>query len=154
VRQLKLLARLFSPRPRAERADHLETGDWGEREAEKLLKSKGCRILGRNLRVGRRDEIDIVARDGEHLVFVEVKTRKNTDFGSPASAVDRRKKYALSRAAVRYIKRLRAPPVYVRFDVVEVVGTVHEGVKSIRHLPNAFPLASSFRLPQRDQSGK
>jgi putative endonuclease len=151
---IKLLARLFSPRPNVGRADHLETGDWGEREAGKLLQSKGFRILGRNVRVGRRDEIDIVARDGEHLVFVEVKTRKNTDFGSPASAVDRKKKYTLSRAAVRYIKRLRAPPVYVRFDVVEVVGNVRAGVESIRHLPNAFPLLSSFRVPQRGHSGK
>lgn len=151
---MKFLSRLFSSRVRPGRAEHLETGDWGEGEAAKLLKSKGCRILGRNVRVGRRDEIDIVARDGKHLVFVEVKTRKNTDFGSPASAVDRKKKYALSRAAVRYIKSLRAPPVYVRFDVVEVVGTVRDGMESIRHLPNAFPLASPFRVPRQGYSGK
>ena len=137
-----------------DRPEHLETGTWGEKEAEKFLKSKGHKILGRNIRVGRRDEIDLIVREGEHLVFVEVKTRRDADFGAPATAVDRRKRFALSRAAIRYIRKLPRPPAYVRFDIVEVVGTVHRGVESIQHLPNAFPLSSPYRVPILGQSGK
>lgn len=63
--------------------ENLETGEWGEKQAERMLKRKGYRILGRRVRVGTRDEIDLVARDGATLVFVEVKTRKSEDLAGP-----------------------------------------------------------------------
>ena len=94
-----------------------DTGRWGEQQAEEMLRRKGYRILGRRLRIGLRDEIDLVARDGEILVFVEVKTRRREDFGRPLDSVDRRKRQVLSRAAVRYLRRLKYPPVCFRFDV-------------------------------------
>ena len=86
---------------------NLAAGLWGEEQAAKFLEGRGYRILGRRVRVGRRDEIDLVARAGETLVFVEVKTRRGEDFGRPAEAVDRDKRRALSRAAIRYLRRLR-----------------------------------------------
>jgi len=100
------------------------------------------------VRIGKRDELDLVARDGEVLVFVEVKTRKSERFGRPVSSVDRAKRHTLSRAAVRYIKRLKDPHVYFRFDVVEVVGEIDApDPPVIRHIENAFPLDSRYSLP-------
>lgn len=128
-------------------AEHLETGKWGEKQAEQYLRGKGYRILGRRVRVGRRDEIDLVARHGNALAFVEVKTRASERFGRPLNEVDRKKRLVLSRAAVRYLKKLKRPPVYFRFDVVEVVGRVGDEHPHVRHIENAFTLDSRYSLP-------
>jgi putative endonuclease len=134
-------------RQKEEMPQHLRTGEWGERLAEAELKKMGYRILGRRVRVGRRDELDLIARDGEILVFVEVKTRRNTDYGRPGDAVNRAKRTACSRAAIRYIKRLRKRPEYFRFDVVEVIGLQGAPPREIRHIKNAFPLEGRYRPP-------
>ena len=128
-------------------ARHLETGKWGEKVAADFLKQKGYKLLGSRLHIGRRDELDLVARDGEVLVFVEVKTRAGEDFGRPASAVDRHKRHTLSRAAVRYLKKLKNPRVYFRFDIVEVIGRMDADTPpTVRHIENAFPLDSRYRI--------
>ena len=129
------------------RAAHLVTGVWGERQAAAALKKKGYRLLGRRVRMGRRDEIDLVARDGSILVFVEVKTRAEEAFGRPVSAVDRRKRRAVSRAAVRYLRALRSQPEAFRFDVVEVIGSPGGRDPVIRHIPNAFALDRRYDVP-------
>ena len=126
---------------------HLRTGVWGETQAERLLKAKGYRILGRRVRVTARDELDLVARDGDVVVFVEVKTRKTEAFGAPLAAVDRAKRHTVSRAAVRYLQRVKFPKVYIRFDVVEVIGTEDEDNPVVRHIENAFTLDPHYRLP-------
>jgi putative endonuclease len=131
----------------ADAPDHLETGEWGERQAADFLSQQGYRILGRRVRVGRRGELDLVVRDDEVLVFVEVKTRKGESFGRPATAVDRRKRKALSRAAVEYLRQLRFPPAYFRFDVVEVLGAPGMAFPKIRHIQEAFHLDSHYTLP-------
>lgn len=131
-------------RPVSERA---ATGRWGERQAEQFLRQKGYRILGRRVRLGRRDELDLVARDGDVLVFVEVKTRESEAFGRPAAAVDAAKRHVLSRAAVHYLKTIRCPPVCFRFDVVEVVGSCTAPQPLIRHIENAFSLDRRYRVP-------
>ncbi len=131
-----------------EESKHLRTGKWGEKIAELYLKQAGFRILGRRVRVGTRDEIDLVAMDGESLVFVEVKTRSSEAFGRPASAVNRKKRHTLSRAAVRYLGKVKWRPVYFRFDVVEVVGEDGSPVEPvIRHIENAFALDKRYTLP-------
>lgn len=126
---------------------HLRSGLWGEKQAEAFLKCKGFRILGRRVRLGPRDELDLVARDGETLVFVEVKTRKSEDFGAPASAVDRKKRHALSRAALRYLRKLHYPEVCFRFDVIEVIGEEGDEHPTIRLIENAFPLDRRYMVP-------
>ena len=126
----------------------MQTGKWGEGVAVKELKKIGFKIIGRRVRVGKRDEIDIVARDGVELVFVEVKTRGSEMFGRPITAVDRHKRHTLSRAAVRYLKKLKNPHVYFRFDVVEVVGDMDSDAPPVvRHVRNAFPLDRCYSLP-------
>jgi putative endonuclease len=125
---------------------HLRTGLWGEKQAAEFLRGRGYKVLGTRVRVGLRGEFDVVARDGEVLVFVEVKTRKSETFGRPISSVDRDKQHALSRAAVRYLKKLKQP-VCFRFDVVEVVGVEGGTPSSIRHVENAFPLDRRYTLP-------
>ncbi|MBW7907709.1 MAG: YraN family protein [Kiritimatiellae bacterium] len=125
---------------------HLATGQWGEAEAERLLRKKGLSLVGRRVRVDR-DEIDLIMRAKQTLVFVEVKTRKSEDFGRPIESVNRAKRHRLSRAAVRYLKGLRAKPAYIRFDVVEVIGQPGAGAPRLVHIENAFALSSGYRLP-------
>ena len=127
--------------------EHLAAGLWGEKVAARYLKRMGFKVIGQRVRVGRKDELDILARDEDCLVFVEVKTRRSEDFGRAASAVDRHKRFRMSRAAVRYLMKLRNKPDHIRFDVVEVIGRWDEGDPEIRHIPNAFSLHPKFRLP-------
>ncbi|WP_372846463.1 YraN family protein [Pontiella sp.] len=125
---------------------HLKSGRWGEALAVRLLKSKGWKIVGERVRAGKHDEIDIVAGDGNTLVFVEVKTRKNETYGRPIAAVNAEKKKRLSRAAVAYLKKNKLRPDHFRFDVVEVVGQPGAASPEIRHIENAFPLDSAYKL--------
>jgi putative endonuclease len=129
------------------RPAHLASGLWGEEQAARFLRAKGWSIEGRRVRVGARDEIDLVARSGRILVFVEVKTRANEQFGRPFSAVRRDKRRVLSRAAYRYLEQLREKPEYFRLDVVEVVGQPGREPEAIRHIENAFQLEGGYRLP-------
>lgn len=126
-----------------------DTGRWGEMVAEKhLLSMGGWRILGRRVRPGRRDEIDLVAREADVLVFVEVKTRRNEEFGRPIESVGRAKRHALSRAALRYLRQHRVRGMNIRFDVVEVVGWPGSGEDPVvRHIPNAFTLDTRYVFP-------
>ncbi|OGV57956.1 MAG: YraN family protein [Lentisphaerae bacterium RIFOXYA12_FULL_48_11] len=124
-----------------------DTGIWGEQKAEEFLKSKGYKILGKRVRIGDRDEIDLVARDGDVLVFVEVKTRNSQDFGRPLTAVDKNKRHVMSRAAVRYLKQIKCPRVNFRFDVVEVVGSTDGMDPLLNHIENAFTLDRRYSLP-------
>lgn len=125
------------------------SGAWGEQLAADFLKNHGYQILGKNVRFGSRCELDLVARSPvpEVLVFVEVKTRKTEDFGRPNSAVDRGKRRAMGRAAMRYLHHLKAKPAHIRFDVVEVVGTPDGENPVVRHIENAFSLGPGYRLP-------
>ena len=126
---------------------HLKTGKWGEKVAAKFLKKNGFKILGSRVHIGTRDELDLIARDGKVLVFVEVKTRSSETYGRPASSVDRHKRHTLSRAAVRYIKKLKKPHIYFRFDIIEVIGSMDaETPPEIRHIENAFTLDRCYTL--------
>lgn len=127
-------------------AAHLKSGTWGERQAARLLRKNGYKICGKNIRVGRHDELDIVAQRCGVVVFVEVKTRRNEDFGRPISAVNKEKRKRLSRAAVHYLRDRKLRPAHIRFDVIEVIGEPNGAAPEIRHVENAFPLDSAYRL--------
>ena len=91
-----------------------------------------------------RGEIDLIFRDGDCLAFVEVKTRSSEDWTRPAAAVNARKRRLLSQTALDYLRRLKNPPVKIRFDIVEVL-LADGAVREIRHLPNTFALAPPYR---------
>jgi len=94
-------------------------GRLGEEAAALFLRERGWKIVARNWRHGR-DELDLVARDGEVLVFIEVRTRTVQALVPGYHSVTGRKKRALSRAAQAYLQGLAMPPAHFRFDIVEV----------------------------------
>lgn len=106
------------------RAAHLRLGRRGERLALRLLRELGLDVLVRNYR-GPGGEIDLVARDGEVLCFVEVKTRGRHVHSRPADAVGRAKRRRIVRTAHRYLRDIGSPQVRYRFDIVELV--LHDG---------------------------
>jgi len=95
-------------------------GKKGEDLAAKHLAQNGYKLVTRNYRC-TLGEIDIIAQDGENLVFIEVKTRSGHSFGSPAEAVTRHKQQQILRVAQYYLQEKRCTDVPCRFDVVAVV---------------------------------
>ena len=87
--------------------------------ALRFLRRNGYKILYRNFRGRSGGEIDIVCRDNDTLVFVEVKTRTREDFGRPVAAVDRQKQKRISRGGLAWLRMLDNPDILFRFDVVE-----------------------------------
>jgi putative endonuclease len=88
--------------------------------AARFLRSRGYKILYRNFKDRRGGEIDIVCRDDDTLVFVEVKTRGGEEFGRPVEAVGRKKQLRVSKGGLAWLRLLDNPDVTFRFDVVEV----------------------------------
>jgi putative endonuclease len=111
-------------------------GGYGERVAVAHLVEQGMVVLDRNWRC-RTGEIDIILRDGQELVFCEVKTRRSDRFGSPAEAVTRAKVRRLRRLAAEWLAQagLRVPTV--RFDVVSV-RPQPTGAAHVEHVRGAF----------------
>lgn len=129
------------------RSSNDDSGVWGEAVAERALRAAGYKILGKRVRFSSREELDLVARHKDVLVFVEVKMRGSEAFGRPIESVDRDKRRAMGRAAVHYLKRLGFPGIFYRFDVVEVVGEPGDPDPVVRHIENAFTLDARYRLP-------
>ena len=117
------------------------TGLKGEEAAARFLTRSGYEILDKNVRT-RAGEIDLVAREGKTLVFVEVKTRRDVVEGDPPQAgVNTRKQNRLGKLASGYLKLKRIRQTPCRFDVVAVIFNDEGAVKAIRHIPNAFSVA-------------
>ena len=117
---------------------HQQFGKKSERLAAEYLKRKGYRILETNYR-SRQGEIDIIAREKDTLVFVEVKARSSRHFGSPKGAVTPAKQRKISMAALDYLKRTGKVDVRARFDVVSI--DTAAGKPDIEVVKNAFALA-------------
>lgn len=111
-----------------------ELGNIGEAAAEKYLKKKRYKILARNYYT-RFGELDIVARDGETIVFAEVKTRTSKKFGTPGEAVTLKKQSNIINAAQLYLMENEIDECDMRFDVLEVFA---EDEMEINHIENAF----------------
>ncbi|MBI4424453.1 MAG: YraN family protein [Elusimicrobia bacterium] len=109
----------------------IDVGALAEGRAAAFLESLGLTVLHRRFRC-RAGELDLVARDGETIVFVEVKARGGDAFGSPEEAVDGPKRRRLARAAAVYLAQRGLAEAPARFDVVAVTP------EGIRHLPDAF----------------
>lgn len=98
-------------------------GRKGEDLAHRYLRNSGYTVVARNYRPGVDSEIDIVARDGETLIFVEVKARRSAEFGSPDRAIDQEKQRHILRAARSFVTRSGDSWSKVRFDTVSIVFT-------------------------------
>ena len=116
-------------------AQHNEIGKLGELLASKCLESKGLEILEKNWR-HHKAEIDIIAKDGEVLVFVEVKTRTSTFYGEPAEFITPRKERLLIDAATAYMESINYN-WEIRFDVIGVVLNP-QGKPDIQYYQDAF----------------
>src|SRR5437588_7248998 len=140
---MDLQARIKSWILRKEKPIHLQRGVLGERAAKKHLKRQGLKFLVANYR-SLRGEVDLVFREDDCLVFVEVKTRSSEDWVRPAAAVNRERRQRLSRAALDYLRLLKNPQVKLRFDIVEVL-LQNGAVREVRHLPNTFAMERPYR---------
>ena len=122
-------------------------GRAGENTAVRMLVSRGFEIVLRNCRTPRA-EIDIIARDGVSLVFIEVKTlfhrRNRTLRFRPLDNLSLRQKRRIVRGAGYYLRALSSPDIPVRFDVVEVILTPF-GPEAVFHHPDAFRRDTVFR---------
>ncbi|WP_430783909.1 YraN family protein [Actinoplanes sp. G11-F43] len=111
-------------------------GAYGERLAARHLEDSGLELLQRNWRCAN-GEIDLILRDGDDVVFCEVKTRRTETFGPPAAAVDHRKVRRLRHLATRWLTETGIRAASVRFDVVEV-RPQPRGAALVTHLRGAF----------------
>jgi putative endonuclease len=133
----------FSPSKNSSKSIHLRRGAHGEKLACRFLRRNGYKILYRNFKGRSGGEIDIVCRDDDTLVFVEVKTRTREDFGRPVAAVDRQKQKRISRGGLAWLRMLDNPDILFRFDVVEVI-LADDAKPRVEVIKNAFPLSKPY----------
>jgi putative endonuclease len=122
---------------------HIVKGERGEAAAARYLRRRGYKILTRRFH-GRHGEIDLIARDGTVLAFVEVKTRGSDRFGAAADAVNRDKRRHLASCAREYLRLLGNPRIPVRFDVVEVYMDEAGTAAEVRLIQGAFATREPF----------
>ena len=118
------------------RMSRRQVGDRGERLAADYLRARGYDIIERNFRC-REGEIDIVARQGETLVFVEVRTRRGRDFGTPEESISSLKQQRLVSLAEAYVQAHDQPNETWRIDVVAVELGPNGEVSRLEHIENA-----------------
>lgn len=143
VRFIDDLSNRWRSRFSSSRPQHLRLGTRGEKLASQFLKRNGYKILYRNFRGRTGGEIDLVCRDGDTLVFVEVKTRTREDFGRPFEAIDRDKRKRISRGGLAWLRLLDDPDILFRFDVVEVI-IAKEAPPRLELIQNAFALSEPY----------
>ena len=112
-----------------------EKGKEGEEKAVALLVEKGFEIIERNYRYGK-GELDIIARDKDFLVFVEVKSRESLEYGKPEEAITKKKMSQIRKIAEAYLAEKNILNENIRFDVVAILFL--NGEISIEHYENAF----------------
>ena len=112
-------------------------GAYGEKVAADWLRTQGCKILARNFRGPRKGEVDIVAREGKLLLFVEVKTRRVGSKIRGLDAVGKDKQALIERGANAWLKQLGTRQLPWRFDVIEV--SMEDGEKpAVHRVKDAF----------------
>jgi putative endonuclease len=117
-----------------------DLGRQGEQTAEQFLREQGYGIVARNYRC-LYGEIDLVARDHDTLVFVEVRTQSGPTFGDPLESVTRRKQRQIAKAALHYVVRHRVENQPLRFDVIGI--SFNKSTPQIVHVRGAFDLPGS-----------
>jgi putative endonuclease len=112
-------------------------GQWGEQFAGDYLAARGYTILDRNVRTPY-GEIDLVARQGETIVFIEVKTRSSTEFGYPEEAITTKKREHLLRASQAYLQVHAESACDWRIDVIAIQRSKTEKIPELKHFENAI----------------
>lgn len=114
-----------------------DIGKHYEQKALNYLISQNYKIIEQNFRLLPIGEIDIIAKDKDTIVFVEVKYRKNNNFGTPSQFVNKSKQQKITRTALCYLKKNKIKND-IRFDVVSICGT------EIEHIKNAFCINNNY----------
>jgi putative endonuclease len=117
-----------------------DLGRHGEQTAEQFLRAHGYAIVARNYRCPY-GEIDVVARDRDTLVFIEVRTQSGPTFGDPLESVTQRKQRQIAKAALHYVVRHRIENQAMRFDVIGI--SWNNSAPQLVHVKGAFELPSS-----------
>lgn len=115
----------------------MQTKDYGKKSeiiASKYLIDKGYKILARNY-VNKIGEIDIIAKDGDYIVFVEVKARLSRAYGDPLEAIDERKQMKVRQVATAYLRHENKLVCPCRFDAISILGNENP---EIDHIVDAF----------------
>lgn len=133
----------FELKSKSDMAQHNILGRQGEDLAVDFLREKGLQILDRNWKLGDL-EIDIVAKQADEVVFIEVKTRSSLNWGNPEDAVDELRKRRMTAAANAYLKFKRLDNPF-RFDIIAIVLNAYE--RQINHIENAFSLRPHYIGP-------
>lgn len=110
-------------------------GNKGESIAEDYLKRKGYKIIRKNYRC-RFGEVDIIARDNDTIVFIEVRTKQNDNFGSPQDSITPAKIEKISKTSLSFIQEKKLTGFSYRFDFIAI--TFPQGKPNIEHIENAF----------------
>ncbi|MBQ4614206.1 MAG: YraN family protein [Akkermansia sp.] len=139
--RLHLLHRWSCPWAADTRPDTAYVGQYGELVAASWVRAHGMTVLRSNFRWGDAGEIDLVCRQGDTLVFCEVKSTTSPDSGAPARAVDRFKRRKLRSGALRWLQLL-GREVPTRFDILEIWLSGGQ-LPRVRHTTSAFPLRKS-----------
>jgi putative endonuclease len=133
---MNILKKLFNRNKRKYKAHHIELGAYGENQACKYLKKKGYQILKKDFRC-KIGQIDIIARDGDTLCFIEVKCRSSCSFGQPEEAITWKKKQRIKKIAEYYMLRKRITNTDIRYDAVSILEP-DDDKKQISLIKNAF----------------
>jgi putative endonuclease len=116
-----------------------EIGEMGELQGINFLKKAGYKIVEKNFSV-KAGEIDVIAKDKDYLVFVEIKFRTTREFGPPVEAVDKKKQNKIIRSALLYLKANRIIGANVRFDVL----SIGPGENNVELIKNAFIATNKY----------
>jgi putative endonuclease len=123
--------------------DRQQVGKLGEKEAQKFLKKRGFRIRETGFRC-HHGEIDIVAQKKDYLVFVEVRTKSNLEFGTPEESITQAKKERLIASALTYTTTHEKLPSLWRIDIVAIELDEKGKTTRIEHIENAVEQVSHF----------
>ena len=137
IQNLKHLPATDTDHGREPRREKKELGKEGEEKALRFLKKKGYRIIEQNY-VCKMGEMDIIAKERDTLVFIEVKTRTSMAFGPPQLAVTQFKQRQLSKVALHFLKEKKLEDIKARFDVVAIL--LHPEREEIELIRDAFDL--------------
>jgi putative endonuclease len=143
VRYIADLSNRWRSRSSTSRPHHLRLGTRGENLACQFLKKNRYKILYGNFKGRTGGEIDVVCRDHDTLVFVEVKTRTREDFGRPLDSVNREKRNRIARGGLAWLRLLDDPDILFRFDVVEVI-IAEDAEPRLEIVQNAFSLPDRY----------